>query len=147
MAIEAGGQASGEDGVVEQGETLPALDKDSRGFFLPGNAFGRGNKGRERLSRAFLRDMCADWEEHGRETIARVRGEKPDRYLQLVAQIIPKTVKLDVGDFDEMSDEDLRQALAASLTELAESGGELIASLPLRTREILDLEPVARTLS
>ena len=147
MAIDTGGQAPCEDGVAERGETAPAPYKDSKGWFLPGNSYGTGNKGRERLSRAFLRDMLADWEVHGRETIARVRGEKPERYLQLVAQLVPRTVQLEVGEFEEMSDEDLRRALAESLNELAESGGELIASLPRKTRDVLDLEPVARRLS
>ena len=79
--------------------------------------------------------------------IARVRAEKPERYLQIVAQFVPKEVKVEVGELDAMSDEELRAALAASLNELAETGGELIASLPPRTREVLDLRPTARRLT
>ena len=127
-------------------ETLPDLFRSPEGRFLPGNPHGKGKgKGvRHRLSRAFLWDMLAVWEAHGRDTIERVRDAKPERYLQLVAQLVPRTVTAEVSELEAMSDAELRQALAATLTELAETGGELIASLPRRTREVLDLEPTGK---
>ena len=131
------------DGAEHQ-DRLPELYRGARGQFLPGNRYGTGKGVRDRISKAFLRDMLADWEVHGRATIARVRDEKPERYLQLVAQLVPREVKVEVSELEAMSDEELRQALAASLTELAETGGELIASLPPRTREVLDLQPTGR---
>jgi hypothetical protein len=129
-------------------DTLPDLYRGPKGRFLPGNPYaataGRAKGVRDRLSQAFLRDMLADWDEHGRDVIARVRAEKPERYLQLVAQIVPREVKAEVSELEAMSDEELRAALAATLTELAETGGALIASLPPRTRELLDLDPTGK---
>ena len=125
-----------------EGEAVPDLFRGAKGRFLAGNPYGGRPKGaRDRLSQAFLRDMLAVWDEHGRDTIERVRAEKPERYLQLVAQLVPRTVKAEVSELEEMSDEELRQALAATLIELAETDRELIASLPRRTRDVLDLEP------
>lgn len=133
--------------MIDEDEKLPELHRAHNGRFLPGNSYGAGKGSRERLAKAFLADMMADWAEHGRDVIARVRDEKPERYLQIVAQFVPKELKVEVGELDEMSDEELRQALAATLNELAETGGELIASLPTRTRAVLDLHPTARRLS
>ena len=91
---------------------LPDLYRGAKGRFLPGNPYGnssgRGKGVRDRLSQAFLRDMLADWETHGRDVVARVREEKPERYLQLVAQIVPREVKAEVGELEAMSDEELR---------------------------------------
>lgn len=130
----------------DEKEALPDLFRSPKGHFLPGNPYGTGKgKGvRHRLSRAFLWDMLAVWEKHGRDTIERVRDEKPERFLQIVAQLVPRTEAAEPSALEEMSDDELREALAATLNDLAESGGALIASLPRRTREVLDLEPVAK---
>jgi hypothetical protein len=133
--------------MIDEDDIQHELHRAANGRFLPGNRYGPGKGPRDRLSRGFVEDLLADWEAHGRETIARVREEKPERYLQIVAMFVPREVKVEVSEVEAMSDEELRQALAETLNDLAENGAELIASLPPRTRAVLDLEPVRKRLT
>ena len=52
--------------------------------FKPGNP-GRPKGSRNRLSEAFIQALAEDFERHGAAVIERVRIEKPDAYLKVVA--------------------------------------------------------------
>lgn len=57
-----------------------------------GNPAGRPKGARSKLTEAFLRGMCEDFEKHGVLAIEQVRTEKPDQYLKVIAAIIPKEI-------------------------------------------------------
>lgn len=104
-------------------EADPLYPKDDKGRFLTGNIGGGRVKGsRNKLGEAFLADMLADWEQHGKVVIQAVRIEKPDQYLKVVAGVLPKELNLRVNDFDELTDEQLARQLASIAAQLANAG-------------------------
>jgi hypothetical protein len=102
--------------------------QDTRGRFLPGNdgGMGRPKGSRNKLGEAFLADLCADWQEHGPAVIARVREQRPQDYLRVVALIMPKDFNVNVNDNLELTDDQLiariRQLDAAIRPFLATEG-------------------------
>jgi hypothetical protein len=72
-------------------------DRDEHGRFLAGHKGGGRPKGaRDRHSRNFLNAFADDFEKHGPATIAKVREERPDAYLRIAADLLPKTAEIDV---------------------------------------------------
>lgn len=88
-------------------------EKDEKGRFLPGNSgFGGRPKGaRNKLGEQFISDLYADWQEHGVETLAKVRAEKPDQYLKVVASILPKDLNVNINQMDDLTDDQLIQRI------------------------------------
>lgn len=64
-------------------------------------------RGRGRLGGAFAEAVQADFEVHGAAVVARIREEKPESYLKLVASILPKDPGAAAGAMDDLSDEQL----------------------------------------
>lgn len=62
---------------------------------------------RTRLGGAFLEAVQADFEAHGVDVIARLREEKPESYLKLLASILPKDLSANANALDELTDEEL----------------------------------------
>lgn len=64
--------------------------------FEVGNTIGKGRpKGsRNKLKKAFLRDVLADWMEHGASAMSDVRTSKPDVYVKVIADLLPKEVEV-----------------------------------------------------
>lgn len=70
--------------------------QDSR--FKPGksgNPAGRPVGARNKLSEDFIRAVADDFKEHGAEVIERVRQEKPDAYLKVIAGLVPQKLDLE----------------------------------------------------
>jgi hypothetical protein len=65
-----------------------------------GNPKGRPKGSRNKLSEDFIGELAAKFEEQGPAAIDRVIEENPAKFLQLVADLIPKdfNVKHDAGD-------------------------------------------------
>ena len=86
--------------------------------------FGEGNKGgrpkgsRDKLGRAFIEALSADFDEHGEAVIAAVRNERPHEYMKVVASILPKEIEVRHA-VDELNDEELQVALEHVRTQLA----------------------------
>src|SRR5262245_53664063 len=86
--------------------------------FKPGQG-GRRRGSRNRLGEEFLRALAEDFDRHGAEVIERVRVEKPEAYLKVVASLLPKDLNLHVSKFDDLTDEQLITRLRV-LTKQAE---------------------------
>jgi hypothetical protein len=75
-------------------------------WFKPGqsgNPAGRKLGSRNALATDFVRAMAADFAENGVEAIRRVRDEKPDVYLKVCADLLPKEFSID-GQIDVLHD-------------------------------------------
>ncbi len=93
-------------GVIEH--RAPARDK--HGLWQPGispNPKGRELGSRNRLADQFVKDLYADWQEGGIAAIKEVRETKPSDYLKVVASILPKTLDVNINQYDQMSDDEL----------------------------------------
>lgn len=76
-----------------------------------GNPKGRAPGSRNKLGEDFIEALHADFKTHGPAVIAKVRDEKPDQYLKVIASIVPKDLNVNVNNFDGMSDDELRHEL------------------------------------
>lgn len=89
--------------------------------FKPGNP-GRPKGSRNKLGEDFVAALAADFAEHGSKVIVDVRTDKPDVYLKVIAQVIPKEVHHTVEDYDDLSDEQLAERFAALASRLGGRG-------------------------
>ncbi len=55
--------------------------------------------------------MLADFEEHGVSVIEKVRTDKPDQYLKVVASILPKDLNVNINNLDNLTDEQLTERI------------------------------------
>lgn len=76
-----------------------------------GNPHGRPKGARNKLGEQFLEDLYADWQANGVETLQRVRDEKPDQYLKVVASILPKDLNVNINQMDDLTDDQLVQRI------------------------------------
>lgn len=70
---------------------------------------------------AFVDDLIADWHEHGREAIQRVRKWAPQRYVHLVAALAPPAAS-GHEQLDAMTDAEVEQDLRRILTLIDRQG-------------------------
>ena len=64
---------------------------------VSGNPKGRPPGSRNKLGEAFIRALEQDFRVHGAEAVERCRKEKPEAYLNVIARVIPKDLKLNLG--------------------------------------------------
>ena len=83
-----------------------------RGAKWAGNAAGRPKGSKHKLSEEFIAALCEDFEQHGVETIRRVREERPHEYLKVVAGILPKELNVRTDALEELSDDELAAAIS-----------------------------------
>lgn len=55
-----------------------------------GNPAGKPLGSKHKISEKFISSLTADFEQHGGAVIERVRAEKPETYLKIVADLVPK---------------------------------------------------------
>lgn len=92
-----------------------------------GNPKGRPQGARSKLGEAFLEALNADFAEHGVTAIAKVRDEKPDQYLKVIASILPKDLNVNINQMDGMTDDELIErirALDATIRPFLDAQGE-----------------------
>jgi hypothetical protein len=95
-------------------ETRP--DKDPvTGRFLAGNSGNGGRKrgSRNKLGETFIADLYADWQQHGPQVIETCRRNKPEVYLKVVASLLPKELEIKENPFDDFTDDQPHDLLAA----------------------------------
>jgi hypothetical protein len=94
-----------------------------RGFRADGMPQGGRRAGaRNRLSTKFLEALAADFEEGGADAIKLCRIESPEKYVQIVASILPKELDVTHTQLGELDDEEL----AALLQHVRELRAKLI---------------------
>ena len=82
------------------------------GRFLTGNSGGGRPKGsRNKLGEQFLEALAQDFTAHGQQAIVACREEKPTEYLKVIAGLLPKELLVRKDPVDEMSDEEIADAL------------------------------------
>jgi hypothetical protein len=59
-----------------------------------GNPAGRPPGAKNKIADKFITALTADFEQHGETVIERVRSEKPDTYLKIVSDLVPKDMNL-----------------------------------------------------
>jgi hypothetical protein len=98
------------------------------GRFLPGNKGGPGRKqgARVDLAEIFLREVLADFAEHGKEAIRQAREASPEIYVRMIASLLPKEVEAQVRATGtlEVRDVSARELLAGRIAGIAARGGE-----------------------
>lgn len=77
-------------------EGMPKPERCADGRFLAGNSGngGRPKGSRNKLGEDFLKVLAADFEQHGQQVIEKVRETKPEVHLRVVADLLPKDVKV-----------------------------------------------------
>lgn len=93
--------------------------RDEKGRFGPGNP-GKPKGSRHKLGEAFIQALHDDFEEHGIAAIAKVRDEKPDAYVKVIASLLPKEFKIETTS--DLTDEQLDAKLRQFAALLAEAG-------------------------
>lgn len=96
--------------------------------FKPGNP-GRKKGSRNKLGEDFITALAEDFEANGVAVIQAVRDKKPEVYLKVVADLLPKDLNLNVNHFDTMTDEQMLRRFV-QISELAKP---LLARMPLLT--------------
>jgi hypothetical protein len=73
---------------------------------------GRPKGSRNKLSEEFIAALCEDFELHGEAVIETGRKTRPADYLRIVAALVPKEFSVESGSLEDLSDEELAQAIA-----------------------------------
>jgi hypothetical protein len=72
-------------------------------MFKPGEG-GRKKGSRNKLGEAFIQRSLKDFERHGAEAIERVRIDKTEAYLKVIASLLPKDLNLNVSKYEHLTD-------------------------------------------
>src|ERR1700693_989351 len=88
------------------------------------NPLGRPKGSRNKLSEAFLAAMHEDFEAHGVAVIAKVRKEKPDQYLKVIASILPREFHVSDAPLDDVTNDELIDLLVAIRSSQAQGSGD-----------------------
>jgi hypothetical protein len=103
--------------------------RNRNGTFAPGNSGnlrGRPKGSRHKISEMFIAEVAADFEAHGRDVIIKVREERPEAYLRIVAGLLPKEMSIEAKNpLEDLSTEELDKMIVALVGEIAApEGGE-----------------------
>jgi hypothetical protein len=113
-------KSEGRDGYVV-GYCRPPVEHQ----FKPGQG-GRKKGSRNKLGEDFIHALAEDFERYGAEVIERVRIEKPEAYIKVIASLLPKDLNLNVSKYDHLSDEQLIVRLRVLTEQAAPLIGRLI---------------------
>src|SRR5262245_31765946 len=99
-----------------------------------GNRAGRPLGSRTKLSEKFISAMHDDFMEYGASVIRIVRVDRPEVYLKIIAQLVPREMHFKSANaFQGMTNEQVDEIVAAIGREIASrspSGGEAGSDTP-----------------
>ena len=81
---------------LTDGKSAP---KKHRGLCKPwkpgesGNPAGRPKGSRNKLGEEFITELCHDWCQHGAAALKKVRENRPEVYVKVVASLLPREVE------------------------------------------------------
>jgi hypothetical protein len=79
-----------------------------------GNPAGRSIGNRNRLNEKFILALHDDFVEHGAAVIEKVRKDRPDTYLKVIASILPRELHFkNASAFEGMPDDKLDETINA----------------------------------
>src|SRR5262249_3320201 len=80
---------------------------------------------RRSFNKDFLLALAADFKKHGAAAIEKVRKTQPAAYMKICALLVPREVNVEhSGGVNDLTDEELEQAIAAIKAMLAAQAGE-----------------------
>jgi hypothetical protein len=85
-------------------------DKKTGRFLTGNNGGGRPKGSRNKLASEFIDALANDFTEHGASAIERVRKEKPDVYLRVVASILPSQLDVAISNVNIFAEVDVSDA-------------------------------------
>lgn len=84
------------------------------------NPAGRPKGSRNKLTQDFVAAMCEDFRQNGAEVVEKVRKEKPDVYLRVIAGLVPAQLEVgEAGAFADLEESELDAAIAKMGEQLA----------------------------
>ena len=86
-----------------------------------GNPKGRPRGSRHKISEAFIADLLADYQKHGRQALDRMRKEDPTAYIRMIASLVPKQIDKAPNPLEHFTNEELDQ-LEAYFQSIANKG-------------------------
>ena len=101
------------------------IKKDTR--IKPGqvlNPNGRPKGSRNKITKAFLDAVAADFAEHGEEVIETVRNDSPKEYLTIVSRLVPQKTEItgNEGEAIELNSIDRVNRIAGLLNSARDAG-------------------------
>lgn len=86
--------------------------KDEKGRFVTGNIGGGRPKGsRNKLSEDFVAKLYEDFTANGADAIKECRAKSPEIYVKVIAGLLPKEMHIKESPLEDMSADDIADAL------------------------------------
>jgi hypothetical protein len=106
-----------------------------------GNPSGRPKGSRNKLAAAFIDALHDDFNQNGISAIERVRKEKPDIYVRVVASILPKELDVALNVNHSLSEEYAKALSYADALRVIRAARDVVgAEEPM----VIDMEPDKR---
>jgi len=77
-----------------------------------GNPAGRPKGSRNKLAEDFLSDAYQQWQQHGSKALETMATSEPAKFCQMVASLLPKEMHIKDAALEDMSTDEIRDALA-----------------------------------
>jgi hypothetical protein len=81
-----------------------------------GNPAGRPKGSRNKLAEDFLSDAYQQWQQHGPKALETMATSEPAKFCQMVASLLPKEMHIKDSALEDMSTDEIRDALARIAT-------------------------------
>jgi hypothetical protein len=81
-----------------------------------GNPAGRPKGSRNKLAEDFLSDAYQQWQQNGPKALETMATSEPAKFCQMVASLLPKEMHIKDSALEDMSTDEIRDALARIAT-------------------------------